>query len=180
MSADSAVEADFPAAPRLALPVRDRTSDLAACADVYDRGLGQFLAFLAEHLGVPRTDCARAFLASRGAVQSTRIAVARALGVEFARQTTFTRSLSARPGRHLPALLAEPRRRQIRHWKTAAFTAGLRYDGIAAPLVLIGPMNGDAFLPYVELALVPATSSSWTICRPIRTTASERRSGPPP
>ena len=32
---------------------------------------------------------------------------------------------------------------------------GLRYDGIAAPMVLDGPMNGDAFLAYVEQALVP-------------------------
>ena len=30
------------------------------------------------------------------------------------------------------------------HWKTTTFTAGLRYDGIAAPMVLDGPMNGDA------------------------------------
>ena len=41
------------------------------------------------------------------------------------------------------------------HWKTTTFTAGLRYDGIAAPMVLDGPMNGDAFLAYVEQALVP-------------------------
>lgn len=36
------------------------------------------------------------------------------------------------------------------HWKTTTFTAGLRYDGIAAPMVLDGPMNGEAFLAYVE------------------------------
>jgi transposase len=41
------------------------------------------------------------------------------------------------------------------HWKTTTFTAGLRHDGIAAPMVLDGPMNGDAFLAYVEQALVP-------------------------
>jgi transposase len=41
------------------------------------------------------------------------------------------------------------------HWKTTTFTAGLRYDGIAAPMVLEGPMNGEAFLAYVEQALVP-------------------------
>ena len=41
------------------------------------------------------------------------------------------------------------------HWKTTTFTAGLRYDGIAAPMVLDGPMNGEAFLAYVEQALVP-------------------------
>ena len=32
------------------------------------------------------------------------------------------------------------------HWKTTTFTAGLRHDGIAAPMVLDGPMNGEAFL----------------------------------
>jgi hypothetical protein len=31
------------------------------------------------------------------------------------------------------------------HWKTTTFTAGLRHDRIAAPMVLDGPMNGDAF-----------------------------------
>jgi hypothetical protein len=31
------------------------------------------------------------------------------------------------------------------HWKTTTFTAGLCYDGIAARMVLDGPMNGEAF-----------------------------------
>jgi transposase len=41
------------------------------------------------------------------------------------------------------------------HRKTTTFTGGLRCDGIAAPMVLDGPMNGDTFLAYVEQALVP-------------------------
>jgi hypothetical protein len=41
------------------------------------------------------------------------------------------------------------------HWKTTTFTAALRRDGIAAPMVLDGPMSGEAFLAYVEQALVP-------------------------
>ena len=41
------------------------------------------------------------------------------------------------------------------HWKTTTFTAAPRYDGIAASMVLDGPMNGEAFLAYVEQALVP-------------------------
>jgi transposase len=41
------------------------------------------------------------------------------------------------------------------HWKTTTFTAGLRHDGLAAPMVLDGPMNGEAFLAYVEQALAP-------------------------
>ena len=41
------------------------------------------------------------------------------------------------------------------HWKTTTFTAGLRRDGLVAPMVLDGPMNGDAFRAYVEQVLVP-------------------------
>ncbi len=41
------------------------------------------------------------------------------------------------------------------HWKTTTFTAGLRLNGLAAPMVLDGPMNGDAFLAYIEQVLVP-------------------------
>lgn len=41
------------------------------------------------------------------------------------------------------------------HWKTTTFTAGLRLDGLAAPMVLDGPMNGEAFRAYIEQVLVP-------------------------
>jgi transposase len=41
------------------------------------------------------------------------------------------------------------------HWKTLTFLAALRHDGIAAPFVLDGPINGEAFLAYVEQVLVP-------------------------
>jgi transposase len=41
------------------------------------------------------------------------------------------------------------------HWKTTTFVAGLRLDGIAAPMVLDGPMNGGAFQAYVDQVLVP-------------------------
>jgi transposase len=41
------------------------------------------------------------------------------------------------------------------HWKTTTFTAGLRLGGMAAPMVLDGPMNGDAFLAYVSQVLIP-------------------------
>ena len=41
------------------------------------------------------------------------------------------------------------------HWKTTTFTAGLRLGGITAPMVLDGPMYGDAFIAYVEQVLVP-------------------------
>ena len=41
------------------------------------------------------------------------------------------------------------------HWKTTTFLAGLRHDGIVAPLVLDGPINGIAFQAYVDQVLVP-------------------------
>ena len=41
------------------------------------------------------------------------------------------------------------------HWKTTTFTAGLRLEGLTAPMVLDGPMTGVAFLAYVEQVLVP-------------------------
>jgi transposase len=41
------------------------------------------------------------------------------------------------------------------HWKTTTFTAGLRLGGIAAPMLLDGPMHGAAFRAYVEQVLVP-------------------------
>jgi transposase len=40
------------------------------------------------------------------------------------------------------------------HWKTTTLTAGLRRSGLMAPMVLDGPMDGAAFLAYVEQVLV--------------------------
>lgn len=41
------------------------------------------------------------------------------------------------------------------HWHTSTFVAGLRADGLVAPLVLDGAMNGAAFLAYVTQCLAP-------------------------
>ena len=41
------------------------------------------------------------------------------------------------------------------HWKTLTFIAGLRHDGMTAPWVLDGPMDGDAFITYVRTQLAP-------------------------
>ena len=41
------------------------------------------------------------------------------------------------------------------HWMTTTFTGALRLSGMTAPMVLDGPMNGDAFEAYVEQVLVP-------------------------
>ncbi len=39
------------------------------------------------------------------------------------------------------------------HWKTTTFTAGLRLGGMVAPMVLDGPMDGNAFIAYIEQVL---------------------------
>ena len=41
------------------------------------------------------------------------------------------------------------------HWKTTTFVAGLRANALTAPCVIDGPMNGNAFLAYVEQILAP-------------------------
>jgi transposase len=42
------------------------------------------------------------------------------------------------------------------HWKTTTFVAALRSTALTAPGVIDGPMNGNAFLAYVEQVLVPS------------------------
>lgn len=41
------------------------------------------------------------------------------------------------------------------HWKTSTFLAALRWDGVTAPAVFDGPINGASFTAYVERNLVP-------------------------
>ncbi len=40
------------------------------------------------------------------------------------------------------------------HWKTTTFVAALRAEGLTAPLVVDGAMNGRIFLAYVQQQLV--------------------------
>ena len=65
-------------------------------------------------------------------------------------KTNMTRShgWSAR-GRPLKATAPHGR------WRTMTFIAGLRHDGITAPFVLDGPINGAWFRAWVEQMLVP-------------------------
>lgn len=42
------------------------------------------------------------------------------------------------------------------HWKTTTFLAGLSHEGVIAPLVLDGPIDGESFRAYVEQFLAPA------------------------
>ena len=41
------------------------------------------------------------------------------------------------------------------HWKTTTFLAALRHDGLTAPMVVDGAINGELFLAYVEQVLLP-------------------------
>ena len=41
------------------------------------------------------------------------------------------------------------------HWKTTTFLAALRHDGLTAPMVIDGAINGELFLAYVEQVLLP-------------------------
>lgn len=41
------------------------------------------------------------------------------------------------------------------HWKTTTFVAALRTQGLTAPLVIDGPINGEVFLAYVQQQLAP-------------------------
>jgi transposase len=43
-------------------------------------------------------------------------------------------------------------------WRTLTFLAGLRCDGIIAPGVFDGPINGRSFLAWVEQLLLPTLS----------------------
>jgi len=45
------------------------------------------------------------------------------------------------------------------HWKTTTFLAALRVNGLTAPLVIDGAINGTIFLAYVRQQLVPTLSS---------------------
>jgi transposase len=44
------------------------------------------------------------------------------------------------------------------HWRTSTFVAALRRDGLAAPMVMRGPMDGAGFLAYVRGFLCKALS----------------------
>lgn len=41
------------------------------------------------------------------------------------------------------------------HWHTTTFVCTLSSEGLLAPLVLDGPINGDAFVAWVQQFLVP-------------------------
>ena len=49
------------------------------------------------------------------------------------------------------------------HWKTSTFIGGLSCDGVVAPTVFDGAINGELFLAYVEQQLVPALRQGDTV-----------------
>lgn len=65
-------------------------------------------------------------------------------------KTNMTRTHGrARRGERLVAKIPHGR------WTTMTFIAALRHDRIDAPMVLDGPINGDAFRAWVEQFLIP-------------------------
>ena len=54
-----------------------------------------------------------------------------------------------RKGKRVPAYVPHG------HWRTQTFLAALRVDGLTAPCVFDGPINGRSFRAYVEQILVP-------------------------
>jgi transposase len=44
------------------------------------------------------------------------------------------------------------------HWQTSTFIAGLRQNGLIAPMVIGCPMNGEIFTAYASQVLAPALS----------------------
>ena len=45
------------------------------------------------------------------------------------------------------------------HWKTTTFVAAFRLDGLFAPMVVDGAMNGELFVKYVQQELAPQLRS---------------------
>ena len=73
----------------------------------------------------------------------------------FIDQTWATTAMTRRYGR------AQRGRRVVAavphgHWKTTTFVAALRHDGLSAPCVFDGAINGARFLAYIEQALAPS------------------------
>jgi transposase len=49
------------------------------------------------------------------------------------------------------------------HWKTLTLVAALRIDGLTAPYVIDGALDGPSFLAYLEQVLVPALRKGDTV-----------------
>jgi transposase len=49
------------------------------------------------------------------------------------------------------------------HWKTLTFVAALKHDGLTAPYVIDGAMDGPSFIAYVEQVLAPTLLKGDTV-----------------
>jgi transposase len=54
------------------------------------------------------------------------------------------------------------------HWNTSTFIAGLRQDGLVAPCVFDGAINGEAFVAYVEQVVAPTCAVAMSHHGPAR------------
>lgn len=72
----------------------------------------------------------------------------------FIDETWATTNMTRRYGRNLRGhrLVAKV---PHGHWKTTTFIGALRHDGLTAPTVIDGAINGPLFLAYVQQQLVP-------------------------
>src|SRR5712671_34414 len=65
------------------------------------------------------------------------------------------------------------------HWKTLTFIAALRFDGMTAPYVVDGAMDGPTFIAYVEQVLTPTLKKGDVVfmdnCAPTWSMACARR-----
>jgi transposase len=73
----------------------------------------------------------------------------------FIDETWFTTNMTRRYGRSRRGrrLVAKV---PYGHWKTTTFIGALRHDGLTAPTVLDGAVNGEMFLAYVRQQLILA------------------------
>lgn len=74
----------------------------------------------------------------------------------FLDETWFTTSMARRYG-YAPCGQRLVEACPYGHWKTTTFVGGLTLRGFLAPMVLEGPMTGEAFAAYIEQVLAKET-----------------------
>jgi len=74
--------------------------------------------------------------------------------LHFIDESGFTTNMVRRCGR-CPIGQRLPAKAPHGHWRTTTFLAALRHDGIAAPMTLDGPMDGETFKAWTEQFLAP-------------------------
>ena len=90
-------------------------------------------------------------MSRRGAASGSRRSPSSTRTSSFSSTNTKMTRLYGRAPRGRRLLAQAP----FGHWKTTTFVAALRRDRLTAPMVLDGPMTGQAFLAYVGQVLIP-------------------------